>query len=56
MDNSPLTLKELQERKVTAIEGDIKTALSKLEELYQCPGSSLSNPTISKGMRHQKSL
>ncbi|WP_114516768.1 ankyrin repeat domain-containing protein [Wolbachia endosymbiont of Cylisticus convexus] len=54
--NSPLTLKELQKRKVSAIEGDIKMALSKFEKLYQCPENSLSNPTISKGVRHQKSL
>ncbi|WP_108784129.1 ankyrin repeat domain-containing protein [Wolbachia endosymbiont of Bemisia tabaci] len=55
LDNSLLTIEEIRERKLNTIEKNFETALSKCEKLYQCPESSLSNLTISKGM-HQKSL
>ncbi|WP_338406102.1 MULTISPECIES: ankyrin repeat domain-containing protein [unclassified Wolbachia] len=53
IDDSLLTLEQIKERKVSAIERNVKMAISEFEELYQCPGSSLSNTTISKGV-HQK--
>ncbi|WP_108784670.1 ankyrin repeat domain-containing protein [Wolbachia endosymbiont of Bemisia tabaci] len=56
LDDSPLTTEKNKERKVSAIERNVKMALSNCEKLYQCPESSLSNLTISKGVRHQKSL
>lgn len=56
LDNSLLTLEQIKERKVSAIERNVKMALSNCEKLYQCPESSLSNLTISKGVRHQKPL
>ncbi|WP_264687519.1 ankyrin repeat domain-containing protein [Wolbachia endosymbiont (group B) of Erynnis tages] len=55
LDDSLLTIQEIRERKLNTIEKNFETALSKCEKLYQCPESSLSNLTISKGM-HQKSL
>lgn len=55
LDNSLLTIEEIRERKLNTIEKNFETALSKFKKLYQCPESSLSNLTISKGM-HQKSL
>ncbi|WP_353280821.1 ankyrin repeat domain-containing protein [Wolbachia endosymbiont (group B) of Cyclophora punctaria] len=48
LDNPPLT-------RLSIIEKKLETAISSCEKLYQCPESSLSNFTISKGM-HQKSL
>ncbi|QUI59930.1 ankyrin repeat domain-containing protein [Wolbachia endosymbiont of Spodoptera picta] len=48
LDNPPLT-------RLSIIEKKLETALSKCKKLYQCPESSLSNLTISKGI-HQKSL
>ncbi|WP_353277084.1 hypothetical protein [Wolbachia endosymbiont (group B) of Villa cingulata] len=48
LDNPPLT-------RLSIIEKKLETAISSCEKLYQCPESSLSNLTISKGM-HQKSL
>ncbi|OAB82119.1 hypothetical protein WSTR_02155 [Wolbachia endosymbiont of Laodelphax striatellus] len=56
LDDSLLTLEQIKERKVSAIERNVKMALSNCEKLYQCPRSSLSNSTISKGVYHQKSL
>ncbi|WP_374699669.1 ankyrin repeat domain-containing protein [Wolbachia endosymbiont (group A) of Limnophora tigrina] len=56
LDDSLLTIQEIRERKLNAIEKNFETALSKYEKLYQCPESSLSNSTISKGVCHQKSL
>ncbi len=56
LDDSLLTLEQIRERKVSAIERNIKMAISEFEELDQCPRSSLSNTTISKGVCHQKSL
>ncbi|BET35402.1 MULTISPECIES: ankyrin repeat domain-containing protein [Wolbachia] len=55
LEDSLLTIEEVRERKLNTIEKNFETALSKCEKLYQCPESSLSNFTISKGM-HQKSL
>ncbi|MGY5877544.1 ankyrin repeat domain-containing protein [Wolbachia endosymbiont of Nasonia oneida] len=55
LEDSLLTIEEIRERKLNTIEKNFETALSKCEKLYQCPESSLSNLTISKGM-HQKSL
>ncbi|MFP3024924.1 MAG: ankyrin repeat domain-containing protein [Wolbachia sp.] len=55
LEDSLLTIEEVRERKLNTIEKNFETALSKCEKLYQCPESSLSNLTISKGM-HQKSL
>ncbi|BET35403.1 MULTISPECIES: ankyrin repeat domain-containing protein [Wolbachia] len=55
LDNSLLTIEEIRERKLNTIEKNFETALSKCKKLYQCPESSLSNLTISKGI-HQKSL
>ncbi len=54
IDDSLLTLEQIKERKVSAIERNVKMAISEFEKLYQCPGSSLSNTTISKGINHQK--
>lgn len=56
LDDSLLTIQEVRERKLNAIEKNFETALSKYEKLYQFPESSLSNLTISKGVRHQKHL
>ncbi|WP_353280817.1 ankyrin repeat domain-containing protein [Wolbachia endosymbiont (group B) of Cyclophora punctaria] len=56
LDDSLLTLEQIRERKVSAIERDIKMVISEFEKLDQCPRSLLSNSTISKGVCHQKSL
>lgn len=56
LDDSFLTVKQIKERKLNSLERDVKMALSKCEKLYQYPESSLSNLTISKGVRHQKHL
>ncbi|WP_425384289.1 ankyrin repeat domain-containing protein [Wolbachia endosymbiont (group B) of Eupithecia inturbata] len=56
LDDSPLTAEKNKERELDIIEKKFETALSKCEKLYQCPRSSLSNSTISKGVCHQKSL
>nr|CAH7764497.1 unnamed protein product [Callosobruchus chinensis] len=55
-DDSLLTLEQIKERRLSAIEKDVKMAISKFERLDQCPRSSLSNTTISKGMDYQKSF
>ncbi|MGL9758187.1 MAG: ankyrin repeat domain-containing protein [Wolbachia sp.] len=55
LDNSFLTLEQIKERKLSTIERDVNMAISEFEKLYQCPKSSLSNATISEGMR-KKSL
>ncbi|WP_238580446.1 hypothetical protein [Wolbachia endosymbiont of Armadillidium vulgare] len=55
LDDSFLTIEQIKERKLNSLERNIETALSKCEKLYQCPGSSLSNSTTSKGI-YQKSL
>ncbi|WP_419214496.1 ankyrin repeat domain-containing protein [Wolbachia endosymbiont of Rhagoletis cingulata] len=55
LEDSLLTIEEIRERKLNTIEKNFETALSKCEKLYQCPGNSLSNLTISKSM-HQKFL
>ncbi|WP_264719707.1 ankyrin repeat domain-containing protein [Wolbachia endosymbiont (group B) of Eucosma cana] len=55
--NNPLFIKEgITERELNAMAKNVEMALSKYEKLYQCPESSLSNLTISKGVRHQKHL
>ncbi len=55
--NNPLFIKEgITERELNTMAKNVEMALSKYEKLYQCPGSSLSNLTISKGVRHQKHL
>ncbi|MDE5062625.1 ankyrin repeat domain-containing protein [Wolbachia endosymbiont of Drosophila tsacasi] len=54
LDDSLLTLEQIKERKLSAIERDVKMAINEFEELNQCPGSSLSNTTVSKGINHQK--
>ncbi|OCA06841.1 ankyrin repeat domain-containing protein [Wolbachia endosymbiont of Trichogramma pretiosum] len=56
LDDSLLTLEQIRERKVSAIERDIKMMIGEFEEFDQCPRSLLSNSTISKGVRHQRSL
>ncbi|MGX9891821.1 ankyrin repeat domain-containing protein [Wolbachia endosymbiont (group B) of Eucosma cana] len=56
LDDSLLTLEQIRERKVSAIERDIKMVISEFEKLDQCPRSLLSNSTISKGVSHQKHL
>ncbi|WP_265014907.1 hypothetical protein [Wolbachia endosymbiont (group B) of Camptogramma bilineatum] len=56
LDDSLLTLEQIKERRLSAIEKDVKMAISKFEKLDQCPRSSLSNTTISKGMDYQKSF
>ncbi|WP_265030769.1 ankyrin repeat domain-containing protein [Wolbachia endosymbiont (group B) of Athalia cordata] len=56
LDDSPLTAEKNKERELDIIEKKFETALSNCEKLYQCPRSSLSNSTISKGVCHQKSL
>uniref|UniRef100_A0A3B0IX44 Uncharacterized protein n=1 Tax=Wolbachia endosymbiont of Aleurodicus floccissimus TaxID=2152762 RepID=A0A3B0IX44_9RICK len=56
LEDSLLTMEQIRERKVSAIERDIKMVISEFEKLDQCPRSSLSNLTISKGVRHQKHL
>lgn len=56
LDDSLLTIRQVKERKLNSLERDVKMALSKCDKLYQYPESSLSNFTISKGVRHQKHL
>ncbi|WP_343289356.1 ankyrin repeat domain-containing protein [Wolbachia endosymbiont of Encarsia formosa] len=56
LDDSLLTIRQVKERKLNSLERDVKMALSKCDKLYQYPESSLSNFTISKGVRHQKAL
>ncbi|WP_234301904.1 ankyrin repeat domain-containing protein [Wolbachia endosymbiont of Anopheles demeilloni] len=56
LDDSLLTLEQIRERKVSAIERDIKMIINEFEKFDQCPRSLLSNSTISKGVCHQKSL
>ncbi|WP_264375120.1 MULTISPECIES: ankyrin repeat domain-containing protein [unclassified Wolbachia] len=56
IDDSPLTAEKNKERELDIIEKKFETALSNCEKLYQCPRSSLSNSTISKGVCHQKCL
>uniref|UniRef100_A0AAU7YKR4 Ankyrin repeat domain-containing protein n=1 Tax=Wolbachia endosymbiont of Oeneis ivallda TaxID=3171168 RepID=A0AAU7YKR4_9RICK len=56
LDDSLLTLEQIKERRLSAIEKDVKMAISKFEKLDQCPRSSLSSTTISKGMDYQKSF
>lgn len=55
LGDSPLTIEKTRERELNTIEVNVKTAISRLEKLYQCPGSSLSNSTISQSM-HQNFL
>ncbi|WP_237349937.1 hypothetical protein [Wolbachia endosymbiont of Cylisticus convexus] len=51
-----MTREETRERELNTMAKNVESIFSKFEKLYQCPESSLSNPTISKGVRHQKSL
>ncbi|MBR9983376.1 MAG: ankyrin repeat domain-containing protein [Wolbachia endosymbiont of Homalodisca vitripennis] len=52
LDDLPLTAEKNKERELDIIEKKLETAISSCEKLYQCPESSLSNLTISKGMHH----
>ncbi len=55
LDDSLLTIQEIRERELNTMAKNVESIFSKCEKLYQCPESSLSNLTISKGM-HQMSF
>nr|WP_319803656.1 hypothetical protein [Wolbachia endosymbiont (group B) of Episyrphus balteatus] len=56
LNNSLFAIEGIREKEFHTMAKNVETALSKCEKLYQCPRSSLSNSTISKGVCHQKSL